>query len=179
MKEAALSRALTWIELGPVVLVTTHGERDNVMTVSWTMALDFAGHVAFATGPWNYSYFALRRTGECALCIPPASMAQTVVDIGMVSGEEEDKFRKFSLCTFPAAHIGAPLLSDCLACLECRVCDFLDKYGIFVLEVLRVTESEDAPDRRLLHAVGDGTFFADGERFDLRARMRAKLPPGL
>lgn len=97
----------------------------------------------------------------------------------MVSGEEEDKFRRFSLRTFPAVHVGAPLLSDCLACLECRVCDFLDKYGIFVLEVLRVTESEDAPDRRLLHAVGDGTFFADGERFDLRARMRAKLPPGL
>lgn len=75
MKEAALSRALTWIEPGPVVLVTTHGERDNVMTVSWTMAMDFAGHVALATGPWNHSYFALRRTGECALCIPPASMA--------------------------------------------------------------------------------------------------------
>ncbi len=34
-------------------------------------------------------------------------------------------------------------------------------------------------DIRLLHAVGDGTFTADGERFDRRAAMRAKLPDGL
>ena len=37
--------------------------------------------------------------------------------------------------------------------------------------------NEDVEDRRLLHAVGDGTFFADGEKINLREDMRAKLPP--
>lgn len=56
-KELPLARALTFIEPGPVVLVTTFdGQRNNVMTISWTMAIDFAQHIAITTGPWNHSF---------------------------------------------------------------------------------------------------------------------------
>jgi hypothetical protein len=31
----------------------------------------------------------------------------------------------------------------------------------------------------MLHAVGDGTFIADGRRLDRRKMMRAKIPAGV
>lgn len=180
MRDVAVEKALTYIEPGPVVLVTTaDGARQNVMTISWTMAIDFDQHVVLTTGGWNHSFAALMDTGECCICIPPAGMAKTVVEIGMVSGADTDKFERFGLHALPARFVRSPLIAECLAGLECRVVDYLEPYGFVVLKVLRVVENEAIRDRRLLHAVGDGTFFADGERFDLRREMRAKLPPGL
>lgn len=180
MKEVAVERALTYIEPGPVVLVTTsEGNRDNAMTISWTMAIDFDQHIVITTGGWNYSFGALMRTGECCVCIPPAEMARTVVGIGMVSGEDTDKFAQFGLTKVRAERVSAPLIGECMACLECRVVDYIEKYGFIVLKVLRVVENDEVADRRILHAVGDGMFFADGERINLREEMRGKLPPRL
>lgn len=180
MREVPVERALTFIEPGPVVLVTTaEGNRNNVMTISWTMAIDFDQHMVLTTGSWNHSFGTLMATGECCVCIPPASMAETVVAIGMVSGRDTDKFARFHLHGEKGKLVQAPLIRECMACLECRVVDYLEPYSFVVLKVLRVVENEEVQDRRILHAVGDGTFFADGQKFDLREDMQAKLPPGL
>lgn len=180
MKEVATERALTFIEPGPVTLVTTFdGKRNNVMTISWTMAIDFDGHIVITTGSWNRSFGTMMRTGECVVCIPPAGMAEMVVGVGMVSGADEDKFARFGLTALPAKTVNAPLIAECLACLECKVEDYVEEYGFVVLKVTRVCVNEDAPDKRLLHAVGDGTFVADGEKYNLREQMKAKLPPNL
>ena len=130
-------------------------------------------------GSWNYSFDALMRTKECCVCIPPASMAKTVVGIGMVSGADTDKFEKFHLHPLPAQQVAAPLLEECIACLECKVVDYVEPYGFVVLQAVRVVINEEVEDRRLLHAVGDGIFFADGEKFNLRQDMLEKLPPRL
>lgn len=56
METLPLEKAFTLIEPGPVVLVTTsHGRHRNVMTVSWTMVVDFTPLFAITTGPWNHS----------------------------------------------------------------------------------------------------------------------------
>lgn len=40
--ELPIEKAFTFIEEGPVTLITTHdGDDDNVMTISWTMAMDY------------------------------------------------------------------------------------------------------------------------------------------
>jgi len=42
MRKMKLSKAFTLMESGPVVLVTTHdGQKDNVMTISWTIGGGF------------------------------------------------------------------------------------------------------------------------------------------
>ena len=42
MRQLELSKAFTLMESGPVVLVTTHdGTGANIMTISWTMVVDF------------------------------------------------------------------------------------------------------------------------------------------
>ena len=180
MKEVPKEKALTYIEPGPVVLVTTRdAERNNVMTISWTMAIDFEQHIVLTTGSWNHSFATMMDTGECVVCIPPASMLETAVRIGTVSGADVDKFEMFGLEALAAATVRAPLIAGCIACLECRVTDYIADYGFVVLHVTRVVEDPDCPDKRLIHAVGDGRFIADGETFDCRALMACKLPPGL
>lgn len=71
MRELELSKAFTLIEPGPVVLVTTCAAgRANVMTISWTMVLDFSPRFALTTGPWNHSFAALEQQRECVIAIP-------------------------------------------------------------------------------------------------------------
>ncbi len=63
MESLNIGRAFTLIEPGPVVLVTTNdGQKNNVMTISWTMVLDFAAGFAITTGPWNHSFAALQQS---------------------------------------------------------------------------------------------------------------------
>nr|AGS52327.1 hypothetical protein [uncultured bacterium contig00063] len=62
MKKLPLHKAFTLMESGPVVLLTTaNGGKQNIMTISWTMVMDFTPRFAFLTGPWNYSYQALKK----------------------------------------------------------------------------------------------------------------------
>ena len=179
-KKVKLEKALTFLEPGPLLLVTTFdGKKNNVMTISWSMPLDFAGRFALCTGPWNYSFGALRQTKECVLCVPGPDLLKTAVQIGMVSGEDTDKFAKFHLTAQPAARVKAPLLGGCLACVECTAEKFLPSYGIFVLQAVQVWQDASCTDPRFVHAVGDGIFYADGEKFNFRRLMKEKLPPGL
>jgi flavin reductase (DIM6/NTAB) family NADH-FMN oxidoreductase RutF len=60
MKELPLNKAFMLMEPGPVVLVTTcRGGKNNIMTISWHMVMDFTPQFALLTGAWNYSYEAL------------------------------------------------------------------------------------------------------------------------
>lgn len=180
MQDLPLERVFTLIEPGPVVLVTTHdGHRPNIMTITWTMVLGFGAEFAITTGPWNHSYAALTQHRECVVAIPTVDMLDTAVGIGMCSGADTDKFRKFHLTAAPARHVRAPLIRECLANIECRVTDIVERHGIIVLQGVGAWLDEARKERRLLHAVGDGTFIVDGRHFDRREMMRAKLPPGV
>ncbi|MFT8776822.1 MAG: flavin reductase family protein [Gluconacetobacter liquefaciens] len=178
--ELPISKAFTLLEPGPVVLVTTHdGRRDNVMTISWTMVLDFSASFALTTGPWNYSFAALQRTKECVIAIPTVDMIDTVVGTGTCSGKDTDKFAKFGLVREKAGHVRAPLIGQCLAHIECRVVDFIERYSVVVLEGVAAYMDAGRRERRMIHAIGDGSFVVDGRRIDRREMMRSKLPDGL
>ena len=180
MKSLKLTRAFTLVEPGPVVLVTTSdGEKNNIMTITWTMVMDFSPTFAITTGPWNYSYAALCETKECVLSIPAADQIDIAVGIGTCSGEDTDKFEKFSLTALKAKNVRAPLIKECLANIECRILDIVERHNIIVLEGLAAYFDADRKEQRMLHAVGDGTFIADGRKFDRKEMMRAKLPGGL
>ncbi len=180
MQDLPLEKVFTLIEPGPVVLVTTHdGHRANIMTITWTMVLGFSAEFAITTGPWNYSYAALTKHRECVVAIPTVDMLDTAVGIGTCSGEDTDKFAKFGLTAEPARHVRPPLIRECLANIECRVTDIVERHGILVLQGIAATLDQARKERRLLHAVGDGTFIVDGRHLDRREMMRAKLPPGV
>ncbi len=180
MRKMDLGKAFTLMERGPVVLVTTHdGHKPNIMTISWTMVLDFTPFFAITTGAWNYSFAALRKKRECVIAFPTVDMLDTVVGIGTCSGIDTDKFARFGLTPEPGRLVAAPLIKECLANVECRVVDFVGKHNIVVVEGVAAYMNTARKEKRMLHAVGDGNFIADGERFDRRKMMAAKLPAGI
>ncbi len=180
MVDFDLARAFTLIEPGPVVLVTTHDARgDNIMTISWTMVLDFTPLFAITTGAWNHSFRALRRTRECVIAIPTVDMLDTVVGIGTCSGADTDKFARFRLTAVPGRQVRAPRIAECLANIECRVVERIARHDIVVLRGVAAAVDAARRQRRTLHAVGDGSFIVDGRRLDRRAMMASRLPPAL
>lgn len=180
MQSLPLGKAFTLIEPGPVVLVTTHdGARSNIMTISWTMVVDFSPRFAITTGSWNHSFRALEKTRECVIAIPGVDLLDKVVGIGTCSGVDTDKFARFRLTPLPAKEVGAPLIAECLANIECRVVDIVSEHGIVVLEGVAAHVDTKRRERRTVHAVGDGTFIADGRRLDRRRQMASKLPAGV
>ena len=168
------------MESGPVVLITTFdGTKNNVMTISWTMVLDFTPMFAITTGPWNHSYAALQETGECVIAIPAVDLIDQVVGVGTCSGADTDKFEKFRLTPLKGKHGRAPLVKECLANIECRVVDIVEKFNIVVLEGVAAYFDSSRKEKRTFHAVGDGTFVVDGRRLDRRKMMQSKLPDGV
>ena len=180
MRRLKLSKAFTLMESGPVVLVTTHeGKKNNIMTISWTMVLDFTPAFAITTGEWNHSFAALRKNRECVIAIPTVDMLDQVVGIGTCSGADTDKFSKFKLTPVRGKVVKAPLIKECMANIECKVIDIIRKHNIVVLEAVAAYVDPARKEKRTVHAVGDGTFLVDGRKMDRRKMMASKVPEGV
>jgi flavin reductase (DIM6/NTAB) family NADH-FMN oxidoreductase RutF len=176
MKDFPLAKVYQLIEPGPVVLLTTSDKgRANVMTMSWHMMVEFdPPQIACIVSAGDYSFAALRKTRECVLAIPAQSLAATVVKIGNSSGRDTDKFKKFALTPVPAAQVAAPLIAECYANLECKVTDtrLVNKYNLFILEVVKAWRDPAQKDAKTLHHQGYGKFAVDGETLTLPSKMR-------
>ena len=176
MKELALSKVYQLLEPGPVVLLTTARRgRPNVMTMSWHMMVEFEPPlVACVVSSADYSFAALRATKECVIAIPAARLATRVVQVGNASGREIDKFATFGLTPVAADRVAAPLVAECFANLECQVTDtrLVNKYNLFVLEVLKAWTDPRQKNPRTIHHHGYGRFVVDGATIKLRSKMR-------
>lgn len=180
MQQFNLSKAFTLMEPGPVILVTTRdGGKNNIMTISWSMVMDFTPVFAITTGEWNHSYAALRKNRECVIAIPTVDLLDKVVGIGTCSGADTDKFSKFKLTPVHARFVRPPLIKECLANIECKVIDIIKKHNIVVLEAVAAYVDTARKEKRTVHAVGDGTFIVDGRKIDQKKMMASKLPPGV
>ncbi len=142
MRKTDPSKAYLLLEAGPIVLVTTAGDdrpnvmTPNVMTMGFHMMIQHAPPlIGCIIGPWDHSFKALKKTGECVIAIPTVDLAKTVVDIGNCSGSDVDKFNRFGVTTAKAKEVGAPLIKECLANIDCRVADqsLVAKYNLFIL----------------------------------------------
>ena len=175
--ELPLNKAFMLFEPGPVILVSTHdGKKNNLMTISWHMVTDFTPTLALTTGPWNHSFKAMMKKKECVLAVPTVDIIEKVISIGDCSGKDTDKFKKFELTPLPASEVAAPLVKECLACLECKIIDYIEEPGIFLLQGVKAWIDKERKERRTFHANGDGTFVVDGEKIDLHDLMEDKIP---
>ncbi len=176
MIDFPLSRVYQLIEPGPVVLLTTlHKGRANVMTMSWHMMVEFEPPlVACIVSEANASFAALRTTKECVIAIPARRLARKVVAIGNCSARDTAKFRAFHIAQAPAARVAAPLLTECFANLECKVCDtrFVRKYNLFVLKTVQAWRDPAQRNPKTLHHHGYGAFVIDGPNIRLNSKMR-------
>lgn len=170
-----LAKVYGLLEPGPVVLLTTASDgRANIMAMSWHMMLEFEPPLlGCVVSNANHSYAALRRTGECVIAIPDVSLADKVVAIGNCSGRDTDKFATLGLSPRVAEKVAAPLIGECFANLECRITDdsLVERYGLFVLEVVKAWVDPALPQPRTIHHQGYGRFAVDGEILTLASKM--------
>ena len=116
MKELPLGKVYQLIEPGPVVMLTTaYRGRADIMTMSWHMMVDFEPPlIACVVSEADYSFAALRTTGECVIAIPAVGLAPKVVKVGNSSGRDIDKFAAFGLTPLSAEQVKAPLVKGVL-----------------------------------------------------------------
>ena len=164
------------LEPGPVTLVTTARKgKPNVMTMSWQMMIDFEPpNFACVISNRNYTFNILKETKECVINIPTVDLISKVVGIGNVSGRKVDKFEKFHLSQEPAARVGAPLLAECYANLECKVIDMkmAEKYNIFIFKVVKAWIRPTKKRPLTIHHCGNGVFVVDGKVMKLVSKKK-------
>jgi len=170
-----LSKVHALLEPGPVVLLTTaHRGRVDVMTMSWHVPMEFEPPlVGCVVSDRDFSHGLLKASGECVINIPTKDLLDAVVGCGNTSGRDTDKFARFGLTPRPASMVGAPLIDECFANLECRVVDkrLARAYCFFVLEVVKAWRDPAVKRPSTLHHEGSGTFMVAGERVVTRSRM--------
>ena len=171
-----LSNVYGLLEPGPVVMVTTARRgRPNVMTMSWHTMIEFEPPlVGCVISNRNHSFGLLKATKECVINIPTVEIAEKVVACGNCSGVNIDKFEKFCLTPKTASRVGAPLIDECYANLECRVADtrMVAKYCLFIVEVIKAWIDPTVKKPRTIHHLGRGKFVVAGERIKLRSKMK-------
>jgi len=145
------------------------------MTMSWHTMMEFEPPlIGCVISNRNYSFGLLQATNECVINIPTVEIAQKVVGCGNTSGSTIDKFKTFDLTPEPAAQVGAPLIKECYANLECRVTDtsMVPSYCLFVLEVIKAWLNPTVNNPRMIHHHGRGNFIVDGRRIRLKSKMK-------
>ena len=171
-----LSKVYGLLEPGPVVLLSTaHRGRANVMAMSWHTMMEFEPPLIGCVVSGNHFSFAgLMATRQCVISIPGSDIAAKIVKCGNASGRRIDKFEAFGLTPVTASEVGAPMIAECFADLECTVFDtrLVNRYNFFVLEVVKAWIDPAIKDPRTLHHRGRGRFMVAGETIKLASRAK-------
>jgi flavin reductase (DIM6/NTAB) family NADH-FMN oxidoreductase RutF len=135
------SEALELMPTGLFLLTAAHEGQDNWQFVQ--RGLPISGGppttVAVILSHRNRTTELVEASGAFGLAICSPTQAQMVIGSRGVTGHNvDDKFAQFGMERLPAQHIGAPLIADAFANLECRVVNrlVLDDRTIYVAEVL-------------------------------------------
>lgn len=171
-----LSEVYRLLEPGPVVMVTTAWQRRmNIMTMSWHMMMEFEPSlVGCIISARNHTFDLLRASGECVIAIPTLDLAKKVVACGNTSGRRIDKFETFGLTPSNSSKVKAPHVDECYANLECKLSDtrMVDKYNMFVLEVVKAWSDRSIRHPRTIHHAGRGLFAVASDWFRLPSKMK-------
>ena len=175
-KNLPVNKVRRFLEPGPVVLVSSayKGERD-IMTMGWHMILgDSPSLVGCFIWDQNYSRELVRRSKQCVINVPTYDLADAVIGVGNTHGPKPDKFEEFGLTAVKAAKVDAPLIGECYANFECELVDsnLINKYSLFVFEVVKAHVATSPKYPTTMHYRGDGVFMVSGKNVSHRGRFK-------
>lgn len=177
-----LRHAYRLLNHGPTTLLSAaSGEQQNVMAAAWVMPLDFEPpKLAAVIASGTHTRALVEASGEFCVSLPTTEQLALTYAVGTSSGKELDKQARFGLSLSAASQVKAPLVEGCAAWLECRVLEepgLAERYDLFVAEVLAAW-ADDAlfsggewrfsGERRTIHHLARGIFFATGERLEVK-----------
>ena len=193
MQPVPLAKAYRLLNHGPTVLVSAaHGGQRNVMAAAWNMALDFEPcKVSVVIDKATWTRELIEASGRFALNVPARGIASEVLAIGNTSGRDldrakyVDKFAAFGFDAFAGTDPALPLVTGCVAWLECTLIPEPHnehRYDLFIGEVTAAwadsrvfanghwTYSANTPvELQTLHYVAGGTFLSIGAAFNVTA----------
>lgn len=175
-----LRQAYKLINHGPTTLISSAaGGRANVMAAAWVVPLDIdPPKIALVISSDTFTRTLIERSGELVVNLPTVAMAPQTIRAGKVAGHEHDKIAALGLTATAASQVAAPLIEGCVGWLECRVRDepaMRERYDLILADVVAAWaddavwreggwQFEGHPEKRTLHHVSKGTFFAIGEQ---------------
>lgn len=193
LQAVPLPKAYRLLNHGPTVLVSaSHSGQRNVMAAAWNMALDFDPcKVSVVIDKSTWTRELIEASGRFALNVPARGIASDVLAIGNTSGRDldrakyTDKFAAFGLDTFAGTDPALPLVTGCIAWLECTLIPEphnQQRYDLFIGEVTAAwadsrvfanghwTYDTATPvELQTLHYVAGGTFLSIGSAFNVTA----------
>ncbi|NOY81536.1 MAG: flavin reductase family protein [Kiritimatiellaeota bacterium] len=151
--------------------VAAHGGRRSICPLGWKMNTSGSPPMmAISVAPARFTHGLIVESGEFVLAWPGEDLAEETLYCGTQSGRDVDKFAVTGLTPLPARTVGAPLVRECIANLECRLVNSMTTgdHTVFAGEIVAVWLSE-APTRPLCsidHAGGyDFLLEKGGYRF--------------
>ena len=173
-KNFPLAKVRRFLEPGPVVLVSSSykGERD-VMTMGWHMMMDYT-RVGCFIWDQNHSFELVRKSRQCVINLPTFDLIDAVIGVGNTHGPQVDKFETFGLTAEKAARVDAPLIAECYANFECELVDrrLINKYSLFVFEVVKAHVATSPKYPTTVHYRGDGVFMVSGRNESHRGQFK-------
>jgi len=120
---------------GVVVITTRNGEKINGMSACWvTRSADQPFLIGASIWKQNLSHEMVRQSGIFAVHVLRNDQVPLARHFGKQSGRQVDKFATVS---YRPGKTGNPILTDCMAYLDCRVVSSTDSgdHTIFIGEV--------------------------------------------
>ncbi|GMR05029.1 MAG: hypothetical protein BMS9Abin23_0953 [Thermodesulfobacteriota bacterium] len=121
---------------GLYVISTKLGNKVNAMTAAWVSRVSFKPPlVMVAVGKTRFSHHMIKESGVFAINVLGPDNIDMVKHFGFKSGATTDKFAGIDYNTKVT---GAPILTDCIAWLDCKVsgCHDAGDHTLFVGEIL-------------------------------------------
>jgi len=154
----------------PTTLITTMGndKKPNIIAIAWISPLSINPPVlTFALRRERYSYKLLLENKEFVVNIPDIRYLKESLICGTYSGRDKDKFKLTGFTPINSHHVLVPSIAECIANIECKVIEIIDKkefdHVIVLGEVLNVLVEEEFFDKHwdlrkvniLLHVGGN------------------------
>lgn len=144
--------------------------KSNVIAVSFCIPVSKEPPMlACAITKTAYSSDLISASGEFVVNVPPAALRRQIYFCGTHSGRSVDKFQEAGLTPRLARKVGAPIVGECVAFMECSSVHRVpagDKY-LFIGEVVEAYAKEDLTEggREIEYAAGDFPRKIYGTRF--------------
>jgi flavin reductase (DIM6/NTAB) family NADH-FMN oxidoreductase RutF len=111
------------LSTGVYVIGVSHNGRSNAFTAAWVTQVSFDPLLlALTVNPENFSHSLLRESGVFAINVLKRGQLELARHFGTQSGRDVDKLAGQR---WRRGELGAPLLADAAAFLECRIVDVM------------------------------------------------------
>ena len=174
------------INHGPTVMVSAKADNiENVMSVSWCCALDFApkAKLTVVLDKIAFTRSLIEKSGYFAIQVPFAKQAKTVMAMGESYKTNPNKLAENGVVLFYQTGFDVPMVKDCAAYIVCKLISEphnQQEHDLFIGEVLAAWaddrvfrnghwEFDDVSDElKNLHYVAGGQFFITGKSINVQ-----------